>query len=164
MYREKHKMKIRPIEEKDNTAVYQLIRAVLKSEHLDIPGTAYFDENLKQLSHFYATHQPADYFVIENEAGEIVGGAGFAPISTGICELQKLYIDQNYRKKGLSKLLMNQVLSAAKKDYQAIYLETHHDLKSALMLYERYGFEQRLAPLPESEHATMDVWMIKKLT
>ena len=35
---------VRPIEEKDNKKMQEIIQSVLKSYRLDIPGTAYFDE------------------------------------------------------------------------------------------------------------------------
>lgn len=46
-------IKIREIQEKDNSALAKLIRESLKANQLDIPGTAYFDAELDNLSAYY---------------------------------------------------------------------------------------------------------------
>lgn len=47
-------VKIRPIEGQDDAPLAQIIRTILKSYGLDIPGTAYFDKELDHLSSFYS--------------------------------------------------------------------------------------------------------------
>ena len=44
----------RPIEQKDNAAIAELIRKTLKAYALDIPGTVYFDEGLELLREVYS--------------------------------------------------------------------------------------------------------------
>lgn len=156
-------MKIRRIEARDNQQLFQLIRQILEAEGLNLPGTAYFDENLKQLSLFYK-EEASDYFVVDNEDGTIAGGAGFSGLSNDICELQKLYLLPDYRGLGYANQLMKMVLEEAKKNYRQIYLETHTDLSSAMKLYEKFGFQHLSAPLEETEHSLMNRWLIKDLT
>jgi putative acetyltransferase len=46
-------MRVREIEERDNQTMEQIIKRSLESFNLDIPGTAYFDPQLSNLSQFY---------------------------------------------------------------------------------------------------------------
>ena len=50
-------MKLREIEESDNRIIAGIIRANLKAVGLDIPGTAYYDESLDNLSKYYLCDQ-----------------------------------------------------------------------------------------------------------
>ncbi|MFC4651912.1 GNAT family N-acetyltransferase [Lactococcus nasutitermitis] len=156
-------MKIRPIETKDNQALYQLIQQILKEEKLDLPGTAYYDASLATLSTFYHSAKNAEYFVLVDETDKAIGGVGIAPFSGAICELQKLYVLPAYRGQGYSKKLLETGLDFAKKYYQQIYLETHSSLRTALKLYENYDFKNLSAPLNGSEHSAMDKWLLRDL-
>lgn len=62
----------------------------------------------------------------------------------------------------MSKILLEKIIAEAQKNYNAIYLESHSKLQSALVLYKKYEFDALEAPLPQSEHSLMDHWMIKK--
>ena len=70
----------RPIEQKDNAAITELIRKTLKAYALDIPGTVYFDEGLDHLSDVYSGKDCA-YYVIDDKNGKLIGGVGFARLS-----------------------------------------------------------------------------------
>ncbi|MCL2114359.1 MAG: GNAT family N-acetyltransferase [Streptococcaceae bacterium] len=156
-------MKIRPIQSQDDEQLYQLIRKILKSERLDLPGTAYYDSNLGHLEEFYRKSAHAAYFVIADENNHIFGGVGVAPFIGEICELQKLYISTEIRQQGWSKKLMDTALSFAQKYYKQIYLESHTSLETALKLYDKYHFEALERPLEGSEHSLMNVWLLKNL-
>lgn len=156
-------MKLRTIESKDNGAVKMLIQKSLESFGLDIPGTAYFDPQLADLTGDYAV-EAAAYWVVE-EDGNILACGGYGPFKGdgSICELQKLYVAKHAQGKGLSKLLMDQILLTAKDHYQQIYLETTSKLAVANVLYQKYEFQKLDQPLPGSEHGTMDVWYLRDL-
>lgn len=155
-------MKLRTIESKDNCAVKTLIQTSLENFGLNIPGTAYFDPQLADLTSYYAAESAA-YWVVE-EDGNILACGGYGPFKGdgNICELQKLYVAEQAQGKGLSKLLMDQILLAAKDHYQHIYLETTSKLEVANLLYQKYQFHKLDQPLPGSEHA-MDVWYLRDL-
>lgn len=156
-------MKIRPIQKQDNAQIYHLIRKVLEEHQLNLPGTAYTDQSLSALTEFYQSEKDAQYFVIADENGKICGGAGIAPFSGKICELQKLYIAPEVRGQGWSKKLFAECQNFAQGKYQQIYLESHTNLATALKLYPRLGFRPLPAPLTGSQHSLMNVWMIKDL-
>jgi|SRR5690625_3491528 len=159
-------MYIREIEEKDNKTIEQIIKQSLESFHLNIPGTAYFDPHLSNLTQFYQQQPNAKYWVLANRQDEVVGGVGIAPFgqNTGICELQKLYISPEAQGMGLSKELMKVALNFARKHYTYCYLETVKKLQTANLLYMKLGFKQLEKPLDDSEYNAMDTWYIKKLS
>ena len=158
-------MRIRPIEEKDNKTIEQIIKRSLESFALDIPGTAYYDPQLGSLAQFYRQQPNARYWVVVNEEDEVLGGVGIAPFGqkTEICELQKLYITPVAQGLGLSKKLMQAALDFAREHYTYCYLETMKKLEVANLLYTKCGFRQLEKPLDGSEHGTMDAWYIKEL-
>lgn len=80
--------------------------------------------------------------------GEVVGGIGIAPFNEydKVCELQKLYLSPKAQGLGFSKKLMETALSFASKHYEKCYLETMHELKTACLLYEKFGFILLNAP------------------
>lgn len=158
-------MGIRMIEPKDNRVVERIVKDSLESYQLNIPGTAYFDPELGRLSAYYAEKRHACYWVVENEAGEIVGGIGIAPFKdyNGICELQKLYIVPEAQGKGLARKLMDTALAFAEKYYEYCYLETTTVLQAANALYKQYQFELLDRPLDGSDHGAMDLWYMKRI-
>ncbi|MGT2895772.1 GNAT family N-acetyltransferase [Streptococcus entericus] len=148
----------------DNSAVATLIRYCLEDEGLALPGTAYFDPQLDDLASYYADLERADYFVLK-DAGQVVACGGFGPISESVCELQKLYVDKNYRRKGYASQLLAYIEEKAlQAGYEQMYLESSTKLAAALKLYEKMGYKQLAQPLTqETGHYLMDVWMVKSL-
>lgn len=99
------------ITEDDDVAIAAIIRANLERYHLDIPGTAYFDPELDHLSSYYniGTDERV-YFILTDESGRVIGGAGIAEFP-GIDDCA-----------------------------EGLYLETHSNLDVAMHMYEKYGF------------------------
>jgi putative acetyltransferase len=157
-------MIIREIKKEDNAKVKEMIQNSLKSLGLAIPGTAYYDPQLNDLHHYYTNLNHANYWVVEVE-GEVVGGIGIAPFNEHdkVCELQKLYLTTETQGQGLGKKLMETALSFASKHYKKCYLETTHELKTACILYEKFGFTLLNGPLPGSDHSAMNAWYLKDL-
>ncbi|RYG72457.1 GNAT family N-acetyltransferase [Lentibacillus lipolyticus] len=158
-------MRIREMEERDNKSMEQIVKRSLESFGLDIPGTAYYDPQLRHLAQFYKQQPCAKYWVAVNEQDEVVGGVGIAPFSgkKGVCELQKLYISPAAQGMGLSKELMKTALYFAGKYYTHCYLETMEILQTANHLYVQFGFQRLEAALDGSTHNTMDTWFLKEL-
>lgn len=157
-------MIIREIKKEDNAKIKEIIQESLKSLGLAIPGTAYYDPQLNDLHQYYSNLKHANYWVVEME-GEVVGGIGIAPFNEHdkICELQKLYLSTTTQGLGFGKKLMETALSFASKHYAKCYLETRHELKTACILYEKFGFTLLNEPISGSYHSAMDAWYIKDL-
>ena len=149
-----------------DTAVAELVRSNLKAHHLDIPGTVYFDDNLYYLSDFYnAKPDKRSYFVLVDEADTVLGGVGLAEFEgfPDCAELQKLYLDDSFKGRGLSYEMMKKVETAARElGYKHMYLETHNNLGAAIHLYEKC--EYREIERPETVvHSTMNRFFLKEL-
>ncbi|MCT3400660.1 GNAT family N-acetyltransferase [Lentilactobacillus hilgardii] len=154
---------IRPIESRDNSALAHIVQHSLKAYQLDIPGTAYFDPELSNLSQYYQSSPKRQYFVASTENGDILGGNGIAEYDAKnrIAELQKLYLTENARGKHLSYKLLDAAINFAKHaGYKEVYLETHHNLKTAIHLYQKYGFSELGHPLNNGEHSAMDRFFV----
>lgn len=159
-------MKIRPIEPKDNQTMKQILQADLKAVGLDVPGTAYFDSNLDTLNQFYDENDRRIYYVIVNEADEVLGGAGCAEFDQekGIAELQKLYFSPQARGRGWSYQLIGMIEDFARNvGYKQLYLETHHKLAAAVHIYQKLGFQRINDSTSVISHPTSDEFYIKDL-
>ena len=157
--------RIRPILPEDDARLAEIIRQNLEKKHLNIPGTAYFDPELAHLSRYYAAlPEKRAYFVAEC-GGEVLGGAGYAECSAfeDCAELQKLYLSDSAKGKGLGRRLMETVEDRARQaGYRRLYLETHSILDAAIRLYERRGYRSIDRP-PSVQHGTMDRFYLREL-
>lgn len=158
-------MEIREINPSDNLAIASIIRKNLKKYKLDIPGTAYFDENLDSLSEFYLNKEERYYAILVDDNGTVVGGVGCAEVDffESCAELQKLYLDDSVKGTKLGYKLLNFVESKAiELGYERIYLETHSNLDVAIHLYIKSGYKEIERP-SAVVHSTMDRFFIKEL-
>ena len=157
---------IRPITESDDSFIAEIIRANLKKFHLDIPGTVYFDPEIDHLSKYYnMLPDKRRYFIAADTAGQILGGCGVAEFDgfEGCAELQKLYLTDAAKGKGISKYLVQIVEDFAREaGYKGLYLETHTNLEIAIQLYESIGFRQIDRP-KTVQHNTMNRFYLKEL-
>ena len=157
---------IRPITESDDSLVAEIIRTNLKRFHLDIPGTVYFDPEVDHLSKYYnILPDKRRYFIATGKEGQILGGCGFAEFDgfDRCAELQKIYLIDAAKGKGIGKYLVQIVEDSARKaGYKKLYLETHTNLETAIRMYEKAGFRQ--IDRPESvQHGTMNRFYLKEL-
>jgi putative acetyltransferase len=82
----------------------------------------------------------------------------------GTCELAKMYLVPEVRGKGLGKRLINECLQFAKdQGFEKVYLETMPELRSALIVYEKTGFQYLPGPLGNSGHFGCSLWMLRNL-
>ncbi len=156
---------IRKIQPSDNKALASIIRASLAEFGANKPGTVYYDETTDHL--FELFQKPgSNYFVAELE-GSVIGGAGIFPsdgLPADTCELVKMYLQPQSRGIGLGRLLINKCLEfAITAGYQNVYIETMPELKKAVTVYEKFGFDYLKGPLGNTGHFGCDVWMLKKL-
>jgi putative acetyltransferase len=137
-------MRIRPIEPRDDAAVASVIRTVMPEFGADGPGFAIHDPEVDFMSRAYSMPRAA-YFVVEDEHGRVVGGAGIAPLigaPSDVCELRKMYFLPAARGQGIAEPLLRQCLrSASGFGFRQCYLETLTGMNAAQKLYRRVGFE-----------------------
>jgi len=158
-------MEIRPIESGDNEALAKVIRTALAEFGANKPGTVYFDPTTDALFELFRT--PGSFYYVATQDKKVVGGCGIFPtenLPNGTCELVKLYVAKEARGTGLGKQLMEQSMSWAKENgYSHVYLESMPELKKAVSIYEKVGFQPLNHPLGNSGHDGCDIWMLKAL-
>ncbi|WP_101772246.1 GNAT family N-acetyltransferase [Peptostreptococcus faecalis] len=73
--------------------------------------------------------------------GEYVGCVGLLKIDDEYCELKRLYVREDSRKNNIGTMLVDRVIADAKEiGYKYMRLDTFPSMRSAIKLYERYGF------------------------
>ena len=118
----------------------------------------------------YATYQRrrALYFVAQSAEGEIVGGAGVAPLAGAdplTCELQRMYLRREARGRRIGDALLQSCLGAARQLlYVRCYLETINQMHAALAFYARHGFRELPSRLGATGHEHNDRWMLRSLS
>lgn len=156
---------IRPIQLTDNKTLALVLREVLIEFGVPKQGTAYADPELDSMFETYMKPNHA-YWVVDCD-GEILGGAGIAPLKDGathVCELQKIYFSAKARGKGLGKKIILKLLDKAKGfGFSLCYLETMPNMEAAQKLYAANGFLYIETPMGNTGHYSCPVWMTKSL-
>lgn len=157
---------IRTIQQEDNAALAKIIRDALAEFGANKPGTVFYDPTTDHLFEVFNSTPNSIYFIAEKD-GIMLGGAGIYPtdgLPEATCELVKMYLKPEARGLGLGRSLIEKCLTTAKESgYQQVYLESMPELKKALSVYEKFGFEYLKAPMGNSGHTGCDLWMLKKL-
>jgi putative acetyltransferase len=157
---------IRKIEASDNRTIAAIIRAALKEFGADKPGTVYYDESTDHLFELFEQEKISCYYVVIYN-NQLVGGGGIFPtinLPEGFCELVKMYLSKNVRGLGLGKKMIEKCMeTAVELGYTKMYLETLPELKNAVYLYEKMGFQRLQNPLGNSGHTGCDIWMLRNI-
>ena len=156
---------IRKIKPNENAVLASIIRTSLAEFGANKPGTVYFDSTTDHLYEMF--QEPGSAYFVAEQNGQVLGGAGIYP-SEGLppqtCELVKMYLLSEARGKGLGKLLIAKSIDFARRlGYTQVYIETMPELRKAVSIYEKFGFEYLNGPLGNTGHFGCDIWMLKKL-
>jgi GNAT superfamily N-acetyltransferase len=86
-----------------------------------------------------------------------LGCAGFVRQTEDACELEKVYVSESARGRGLGKLILDRLLDVAfERGYKQAYLETAVFMTDALRLYEWRGFT-RCDPFRDVSHGVSNI-------
>lgn len=156
---------VRTIQPADNHLIAKIVKDTLAEFGANHPGTVYYDPTTDTLFELFQKEN-AVYNIAEMN-GEVVGGGGIYPtdgLSNDTCELVKMYLLPKARGVGLGKLLIEKCLQQAKEmGFKKVYLETMPELKQALNVYAKFGFDYLKRPMGNSGHTGCSLWMIKEL-
>jgi putative acetyltransferase len=125
----------------DRQLAANLIRDVLTEYGLGSEPNGADQDVLQVETAYWATG--GEFWVVE-QAGKLVGTAGYYPVSRGenAVEIRKMYLHPSVRGQGLGKFLLMELERAiACKGYTQIWIETASVLKEAVLLYERSGYQ-----------------------
>jgi putative acetyltransferase len=160
-----NKLSIRAIAPSDNPVIAKIIRDTLAEFGANHPDTVYYDPTTDTLFELFQKEKAA-YNIAELE-GKIVGGGGIFPtegLPADTCEFVKMYLLPAARGRGLGKKLIEKCLLQAKETgFTKVYLESMPELKQALKVYEKFGFDYLTAPMGNSGHTGCSLWMMKMI-
>ena len=156
----------RPIEEKDNQPLAELVGVVFREFRVDhFPGSVYKDPTTYNLHALFQDPLSA-YWVAENN-GSVIGGCGVYPtdgLPDGCAELVKFYLYQEWRGRGIGRELMYKCFDSARSlGYRQLYLESFPEMGKAVGMYEKAGFRHLPHALGNSGHYSCTIWMLKDL-
>ncbi len=107
-------------------------------------GYQHFDAELQSLPGKYAP--PKGRLLIAFNKNEPAGCVAIRLFEEGICEMKRLWVRPDFRRRGLGKLLVETVVDHAKSiGYQAMRLDTVADMTIAVALYRSLGFVETKA-------------------
>ncbi len=156
---------IRNIQKSDNAELAKIVRNTLAEFGANYTGTVYFDPTTDALFELFQKEK-SHYFVAESD-GKIVGGGGIYStdgLPADTCELVKMYLLPEGRGIGLGKTLIEKCLAKAKENgFSQVYIETMPELKKAMSVYQKFGFEYLKGPMGNSGHTGCKIWMLKKI-
>ncbi|NEO87369.1 MAG: GNAT family N-acetyltransferase [Spirulina sp. SIO3F2] len=126
----------------DRQAAAALIRDVLVEYGLPWqPETA--DRDVLEVETAYLDRS-GQFWVIEQQQGQIFGTAAFQPIARGnnAVEIRKMYLHPTIRGQGLGRFLLGCLEQTIQtQGFGEIWVETATCLTAAVQLYERSGYE-----------------------
>ncbi len=133
-------------------------------EELDI----YLSERYPESSIHSVNIETADddnvIFIIAYKNSIAVGCAALRPVDSQSCELKRMFVVENERGKGYSKIIYEEIESiASNTGYREIKLETGFEQPEAIGLYKKYGYK-RIPKFGEYINDPLSVCFAKKLT
>lgn len=159
------KIQLREIRKNDNPVLAKIVKDTLAEFGANHPNTVYYDPSTDALYELFQANK-AKYYVAELN-GELVGGGGIYPtegLPKDTCELVKMYLLPSGRGIGLGRTLIEKCINSARENgFSKIYLETMPELKQALKVYAKFGFEYLKGPMGNSGHTGCSLWMIRSL-
>jgi GNAT superfamily N-acetyltransferase len=111
-----------------------------------------FEAELKNLPGAYAA--PEGRLLLAEADGESAGCVALRGIESGVCEMKRLFVRDDFRGLGLGKLLIERLIKEASAiGYRKMRLDTLPDrMPRAVKLYEFYGF-RAIEPYYETPHS-----------
>lgn len=98
-----------------------------------------YDDELKDLSHKYGLPDGRLYLAYWN--GEVAGSIALRKIDDENCELKRMYVKPAFRRNGIAKTLVRQLIADAREiGYRYMLLDTLPFLQTAIRMYKNIGF------------------------
>ncbi|MCM8610639.1 carbonate dehydratase [Accumulibacter sp.] len=100
-----------------------------------------FDQEMASLPGAYAP--PAGRLFYAERDGQAAGCVAIRPLSAGLCELKRLYVEPSQRGYGVGRDLTLAAIKAAKEiGYRKLLLDTLPAMRVAVKLYRELGFKE----------------------
>ena len=97
------------------------------------------DDELNNFPQKYKS--PNGEFIIAKENNNVIGCVAIKRLENKICEMKRLFVKDEYKRKGIGKKLVEKIIEESKmKNYEKMRLDTLNTMKAALDIYYENGF------------------------
>ena len=98
--------------------------------------------DIKNIPEFYQRNERENFWLAIDENDNVVGTIALSDRKKGNGELQRMYVRQDMRRRGIATKLLEALLSFARaKKYKAIYLTTVNEPGAKHYFYKNNGFK-----------------------
>jgi putative acetyltransferase len=122
-----------------------------------------FQDIDKELSNFPSVYgRPKGLFLLAWYKGKLAGGVGLRMLEPKVCEMKRLFVYDQFRRRGIGCSLCNALIQEAKNlAYEKMRLDTLGRMKAAIRLYESLGFKEiepyRFNPDPTTKYLELSL-------
>lgn len=108
-----------------------------------------FEEELESLPGKYAP--PMGRLYLADQDGRYAGCVALRPLEDMTCEMKRLFVRPEYRRKGVGQVLAEIAIQEARRiGYRRLRLDSiEHEMREAVALYRWFGFHE-IAPYTEN--------------
>lgn len=126
----------------ETSADFEIVKSLTLSYFDWLGMDLNFQNTEKEFDNFDKMYgKPKGCFIYATINGAVAGGVGTRFLESGICEMKRLYVNEDSQGKGVGKLLCNEILRISKDlGYSKMRLDTVSRLEAANALYEGIGF------------------------
>ena len=112
---------------------------------------------------FSTFHQNGGHFVVAYDDGAAVGCGGLRPFESSVIELKRMFVVEQYRGRGISRLILGFLESLAKQlGNDTLVLETGDKQLAAISLYQQCCYE-RVEPFGEYIKSSASICFRKRI-
>ena len=138
-------------------------RELLMEYAVSLGFDLHFQEFEKELAEFPGEYAPPDgRLLLAMHDEQLAGCVVLRKISEGVCEIKRLYVRPEFRKKGIGKELATAIIEEAREiGYKHMRLDTVPFMKEAIALYRSLGFKEiesyRYNPIEGAKFMELDL-------
>jgi GNAT superfamily N-acetyltransferase len=132
---------VRPVLRADVPSVVGIVRETLAEFGLQFGHGSATDDAVQDLPRSYEDLGGAFWVAVDDDAGEILGTCGVAPVAKGVFELRKMYLRPAARGAGVGRKLLDACVDWTRAHGGSrLVLDTTEAMTRAIAFYERNGF------------------------
>jgi len=147
----------------DSKEYLSQVRELLIEYAASLGFDLHFQEFKKEVAGFPGEYSPPDgRFLLAEEDEKTAGCVALRRISQGVCEMKRLYVRPEFRKKGIGRQLTEAIIEEARKiGYRHMRLDSVPFMKEAIVLYRSLGFKEiepyRCNPIEGAKFMELDL-------
>ena len=101
----------------------------------------HFDQEVARLPGDY--DEPRGRLMLASVASRVAGCVALRPMDQSACEIKRLYVRPEFRRRGLGRTLVQQALKEAEQiGFRVVRLDTLREMEAAIALYTAIGFKE----------------------